>query len=442
LHIKNIRLIFNGPVFTILYGIYIYILLTLISNLFNGVASDFILPITLTISLIYLIATIFEMLIPNPVTSILAFFSEIFKGTSVYLILFTIAIYIIRFILTFVQITIPEWVIATLLFGVVFLIAIYAVYNADKIRIKNIELEFSNLEKPLKFIHISDLHIGAIRKNRLLKNIVKEVNKICDDNKDKNSIDDENGKDNGNNEDNRNSNDNVNSKDNKNSEDNKNSDDSRNSKNNGNNNDDENNIDFLVITGDLADGSCPIYPNSFEHLAESKVPIYFAFGNHDFYPGIDNVLKATDVANIKVLYNEMVDIKGTQLIGIPFGSFGFDNRIIRKNAFNFDKSSDKYNNGFDFESIDEFKTSILLHHVPVSWDLFKELGVDLVLSGHTHGGQLFPFNFIVKKIFPYFRGLYNDDGKYLYVSEGIGTLTPPMRLGTSAEMVVFHLKSK
>ena len=413
MNIRTVRLIMNGPLFTILYGIYTYALFTLISNLFDGMGNNLILPLTLIIAGVNLIALVVQVFYPNIITHWLALISEIWKGTSIYMIFFTILIYIVGVILALIQIAIPQLLIATLLFVIVPLIAIYALYNADKIRIKNVELEFDNLDKPINFIHISDLHIGAIRKNRLLKSIVKNVNKIYDDNKDEN-----------------------NNNDNKDENNNDNKDE------NNNDNKDENNIDFLVITGDLADGSSPIYLDSFEILAKSKVPIYFTLGNHDFYPGIVNVVKAAENANIHVLCNDVVDIKGTQLIGIPFGSFGFDNKIIRKNAFNHDKSTDKYNTGFDFDEIDESKTSILLNHVPVSWDLFKELGVDLVLSGHTHGGQFFPFNFVVKRLFPYIRGLYEDNGKYLYVSDGIGTLSPPMRLGTNAEMCVFHLKSK
>lgn len=439
--IKTRRIILSGPVFTVLYGIYIYLLLSLISNLFNGSNNNIILPLTLIISLIYLIATLLERFYPNPVTKPLAIFSEIFKGTSIYLILFTIAIYIAGWILATIQTNIPQEIIIILLFVVVPLIAIYAIYNADKIRIKDMELEFENLENPLNFIHISDVHIGAIRRDRLLNNIVKEINELHDNNKDNSPI------------------------------------------------------DFVVITGDLADGSSPITEDSFKPLAKSKVPIYFTPGNHDFYPGISNVLKATNSANITTICNEMVDIKGTQLIGIPFGSFGFVESTIKKtisdvsddvsmsddvsvsndnvnsnynsdnseytnqNSFikenygsmgsnndedlnYFEDNIEQYYTGFDFEKIDKTKTSILLNHIPVAWDLFKDRNVDLVLSGHTHGGQFFPFDVIVKRAYPYLRGLYEDNGKYLFVSDGIGTHTPPMRLRTTAEMAVFHLKGK
>ncbi len=419
----------NGPVFTILYGIYIYVLLTLISGLFDGAYSNLILTVTLIIAIIYLISIVSERFWPNPVTRILTIISDILKGSSIYFILVTIAIYIASWILAIFEIVIPKDLIMALLFIVVPLISIYAVYNAYKIRVKHVELEFDNLTNPLNFIHISDVHIGSIRKEGLLKNIVKEINKLYEDNNETNG---------------------------------KKSDE----------------IDFVVITGDLADGSSPIYEDSFKPLAKSKIPIYFTPGNHDFYPGISNVIKAADSANVITICNEMIDIKGTQLIGIPFGSFGFidsttkinsatesndltskfvgvnnndDNDNDDNNSDNsksdeevnyFNKNISKYYEGFDFEKIDKNKTSILLNHIPVAWDLFRKMGVDLVLSGHTHGGQFFPFNFLVKRAYPYLRGLYSDNGKYLYVSDGIGTLTPPLRLGTTAEMAFIHLKRK
>jgi len=385
----------NGPLFTFLYGFYTYFLFTLVSNLFDGVGDYLILPLTLTIAGTYLFATIVQGVYPNPLSRFFAIISEIWKGTSIYLFIFTIVMHIISWILY-----VPKIIFASILLVLVPLIAIYAVYNADKIRINNIDLSFDNLFEDLKFIHISDLHIGAIRGNRLLNNIVNKINNL-----------------------------------------------------------DQEDVDFVVITGDLADGSSPIDSNSFKSLSMLKVPIFFTIGNHDFYPGLDNVIKAANAANITVLSNQLVEIKGVQLLGIPFGKEGFvnspaknmvsvdsdinnsdiDNSDINNNGINNVNNS---NNRFFVKNIDFNKVSILLHHVPVGWDLFKELGIDLVLSGHTHGGQLFPFNYVVKRVFPYFRGIYEDNGKYLFVSEGIGTLSPPMRFGTTAEMVVFQLKRK
>ena len=70
----------------------------------------------------------------------------------------------------------------------------------------------------------------------------------------------------------------------------------------------------------------------------------------------------------------------------------------------------------------------------------KKAGVDIQLSGHTHAGQFYPFNLFVKMMFPYLRGLYEKEGSYLYVSQGTGTLGPPMRLGSRCEITLLNLE--
>ena len=65
--------------------------------------------------------------------------------------------------------------------------------------------------------------------------------------------------------------------------------------------------------------------------------------------------------------------------------------------------------------------------------------IDLELAGHTHSGQIFPFNFVVKLFYPRFRGLYTSEDRAVYVSSGTGTWGPPMRLGTQSEITLFRL---
>lgn len=90
----------------------------------------------------------------------------------------------------------------------------------------------------------------------------------------------------------------------------------------------DNRLDFVVITGNLADGSGPIGFNSFKPLSKSKVPIFFTPENHDFYPGIKNVIYAAEEANIGTLSNEIVDIKGTQIIGFPYNNEGIGSNVL------------------------------------------------------------------------------------------------------------------
>lgn len=370
----------NGPFFTIIYGIYTYLLLTLVSNLFSEFAKEFILPMTLIICGIYLFATVLEVLHPNKITSFLVLTSEVWKGISVYLTMIVMIIYVVGWIINITQ----EQIFVALI-TLVPIISIYGLYNADNPKIKNINLEFKNLNQPIRFAHISDVHIGAVRKDRLLNKIVKKINQES-----------------------------------------------------------KNGLDFVVITGDLADGSGPIGFNSFKPLSKSKVPIFFTSGNHDFYPGIKNVIYAAEEANIRVLSNEIIDIKGTQIIGFPYNNEGFGSNAVSEAADDLNKLENGNCKNCEDKSnkINRDKVSIALHHVPIGWEIFKEHGIELVLAGHTHGGQFFPFNILVKIVFPYLRGLFEDNGKYMFVSDGVGTLDAPIRVGTTAEIAIFNLKRK
>ena len=264
-------------------------------------------------------------------------------------------------------IKIPTEIFTILFLAVVPILAIYGYYNAHRIKIISHELKIANLNEEIKLIHISDLHIGSIRNKRLLKNIVSSINST--------------------------------------------------------------DADLVIISGDLADGSCPIDDNSFLAFKDSKVPIIFTPGNHDFYPGIENLCSAVKVANIKVLDNEICNFKGLQIIGL---SFSFENSTTSG------KTTDNYLNLDDF---DLNQPTVLIFHIPANWENFSKLGVDLMLSGHTHGGQFYPMNCFIKRVFPYSHGVYENNGKYLSVTAGIGTLGPPIRWGTNAEMILLKLTS-
>ncbi|MGB9844571.1 MAG: metallophosphoesterase [Methanothermobacter tenebrarum] len=182
--------------------------------------------------------------------------------------------------------------------------------------------------------------------------------------------------------------------------------------------------DAVLITGDLADGSSPIDDSTLKPLKGIKAPIFFVSGNHDTYADRKKVYHLLESMGVTILDNRSIDFMGLQFVGVGYymqrGILGvlLDQIEFRKDL-----------------------PTILLHHLPTEWDTAREWGVDLQLSGHTHGGQFYPFNLIVRWMFPYFSGLYENSGSYLYVSEGTGTWGPPMRLGSSNEIVMFKFKS-
>ena len=116
-------------------------------------------------------------------------------------------------------------------------------------------------------------------------------------------------------------------------------------------------------------------------------------------------------------------MKGIQFVGIGYSD---DKKLIKKKLGRL--------------KIAKNKPSVLLYHVPLGMEHAKKKGIDLQLSGHTHKGQVFPFNYLVMIEFRYLAGLYDIDGMKLYVSPGTGTWGPPMRLGSRNEITVLKLR--
>lgn len=179
------------------------------------------------------------------------------------------------------------------------------------------------------------------------------------------------------------------------------------------------NPDFVVITGDFFDGSDGIPQYELKPLSKLKAKTFFVTGNHENYIGKENAIKALEAHNITVLSNELKNYKGVQIIGLEYPTNDLD------------KSKDK----LKLFNISENKLSIVLYHQPV-----PQFGVDIQLSGHTHDGQIFPFNLLVRTAYKYTYGLYKINNTYLYVSQGLGTWGPPMRLFTYPEIVEITVK--
>lgn len=179
--------------------------------------------------------------------------------------------------------------------------------------------------------------------------------------------------------------------------------------------------DVVVITGDLVDGSVADLSPNVAPLAtmKNKHGIYFVTGNHEYYSGANEWTKYLTSIGIKVLHNDRVRIGGEDgfdLVGIPDPTSG-DTDL--KSAL---------------EGRDASRACVLLAHQPKAIQQAAELGVDLQLSGHTHGGQMFPWNFMVRLQQPFVAGLHKLKETAIYVSSGTGYWGPPMRVGTSAEI--------
>jgi predicted MPP superfamily phosphohydrolase len=153
---------------------------------------------------------------------------------------------------------------------------------------------------------------------------------------------------------------------------------------------------------------------------------YFATGNHDEFGNVASYSAALTRVGIRVLHNEKADVDGLQILGIPYGD---TTHPLRMPAIL---------EGFH---LDRNRASILLNHAPNRLPLVEQAGVTLQLSGHTHGGQLFPFTWLTRRIFAEFtHGLHAFGALQVYTSHGVGTWGPPMRIGTRPEIILLQFE--
>jgi uncharacterized protein len=193
------------------------------------------------------------------------------------------------------------------------------------------------------------------------------------------------------------------------------------------------NPDIVVITGDLVDTKLDFAKAALDELKnlKSKFGTFFIVGNHEYFHGVQPIIDYVNSLGIKTLENENVYIgekdKGFYLSGVydRFGDrYGLYKPDIKKALEN-----------------THLEPTILLAHQPkYIEELETTEGIDLILSGHTHGGQIFPFNYLVKLQQPYVRGLHqHNETTQIYVNKGTGFWGPPMRLGASSEITFLKL---
>ena len=261
-------------------------------------------------------------------------------------------------------VTLPFSVICILIV-IVPILGIYNFYKAHKLVVNEKTLILDKLSKDINIVHLSDVHFGSVHHKEIIRDVANKLKEL------------------------------------------------------------ENNCEVVVISGDLADGSSVIEESDFSAFEDVNMPIIFTPGNHDYYPGIGNVIDACKKAGIIVLDNEAFEFGDLNIYGL---TFSFEN--------------------IEMPIADELKScvkpgmvNIINYHVPYYWEEFSSLGFDIQLSGHTHGGQFYPAVNFADIVFKYNKGLFkNDSGKYLHVTTGVGSMDTPMRWGTDSEIVILKLR--
>jgi predicted MPP superfamily phosphohydrolase len=212
------------------------------------------------------------------------------------------------------------------------------------------------------------------------------------------------------------------------------------------------NPDLILIPGDITNSLAPeVHPfiDAFKNL-KSKYGVYITLGNHDYFGNPEYVAdKITNDSPFKMLRNEsdVLKINGKNLILLGMedtqSSGAKFSPVVTKNLDETVTSASKKfaSMGFNYEETPK----ILLYHKPYFFPLMLDKNIDLMLSGHTHGGQIVlakigDFNFsIAAATSPYISGLYKEKNSQMYISDGLGTVGLPLRLNCPPEITVLTL---
>jgi predicted MPP superfamily phosphohydrolase len=195
--------------------------------------------------------------------------------------------------------------------------------------------------------------------------------------------------------------------------------------------------DIVLINGDLVDSNVALRPGVLSPLSDFEAPVFFTGGNHENYVDTQRALELIKKHGVRILHNEVVDIHGFYLVGLDYMN-------PDENTFDMHPSEDKrtIKDVLPTIPLTDDQPSVLMHHSPVGVRYVAAKGIDLMLSGHTHAGQMFPGTLLASVFFPFIKGRYQEGNTKVFVSQGAGTYGPRMRLGSANEINLIRLKVK
>ena len=188
-------------------------------------------------------------------------------------------------------------------------------------------------------------------------------------------------------------------------------------------------FDFCIITGDIIDTKVKFIKKQLEILNLLKKEVFYISGNHDLFYGLEDLKKELtnfifmDNETLKITYkNEII-----HLAGLPdrFSKF-FKIKREEKLVEDFLKNS----------------PSIFISHQPKDYKIALNSNSNLFLCGHTHGGQIYPFHYLVKLVQPFLAGLFYKNKTAIYVNKGLGTWGVDLRFKADAEVTILKLITK
>ncbi len=193
--------------------------------------------------------------------------------------------------------------------------------------------------------------------------------------------------------------------------------------------------DLLLHTGDLVDGTVEMLGDDLAPLLKLKAPFgtYACLGNHEYYSGVFDWVDHLKEQGVKVLVNEneLIEVNSQKIaiLGVDDWRAG---SVIKGRGYDLEKSIAGLPS-------DVFK--LLLAHQPKGFYTAVEKGIDLQLSGHTHGGQIWPFGALVSLAQPFVKGLHQVQDSFIYVSCGTGFWGPALRVGAPSEITLFEIQN-
>ncbi|WP_246835266.1 metallophosphoesterase, partial [Micromonospora sp. MH33] len=193
--------------------------------------------------------------------------------------------------------------------------------------------------------------------------------------------------------------------------------------------------DLVAVVGDLVDGSVAELGTAAEPLRDlrSRYGSFFVTGNHEYYSGVEEWVREVDRLGLRVLQNERQEIRAR---GGVLDLAGVNDVTAAGTGL-----AAPADYAAALGDRDPSRPVVLLAHQPVAAHEAAKFGVDLQLSGHTHGGQMVPFNLLVKLQQPVVSGLGEVDGTKVYVTNGAGFWGPPVRVGAPPQVTLVELRA-
>jgi predicted MPP superfamily phosphohydrolase len=319
--------------------------------------------------LIFILSTLYSHKYYSILNSNINTISSIWFGVIFCFFITSFIIFLLLIINNYFNLQLPIKTITSIFIFITFIFVIYGVINSNNPKIVNWDIKSERLSKDWsdkKIVMISDVHLGTIRRERFLKNIITKIEKE--------------------------------------------------------------NPDVIFILGDLIDGSVFPYEKWLNEFISIKPQfgILYVEGNHEKYNQEYDKFKSQIPSEINNLTNKKITINNTQIIGLDYYEI---------------QTEDKIRDTLKSLDYNQEQQSIILIHDPKDTKYIADKNASLVLSGHTHGGQIFPFTIPINILYKqYAHGVSYTGETASVTSYGIGTSLIPMRIGTIPEIIILKIK--